>query len=115
MIMIFNPVHRQWDNKGAYADFHRFRRWAWDTLNQAKNHIAACLSHNYHRPNFFNIVSWYLDANFVHEDETGKFVGTPAAGHVRRWLAEKEGMIKHYAHPEVVREIEALGVWNREV
>lgn len=116
MVTIYNLVVKEWDNKGAHPEFHRLRRWAWNNLAQAKNHVATVLSNNYRSASFYEIIAWYLCANFLIEthpkgDATAHEYAN-CSGYVRRWLADHERMIRCSSTPEVVKKIEALGVWK---
>ena len=115
MVMIYNSVLDEWDNKGAEPYFHHLRRWAWNTLGQAKSHVATVLSSNYRSMNFYDIIAWYLGAEFIQETIPGdriELLHTPCTGYVRRWLADHERSIRHSSPPSVVDKIEALGVWK---
>ena len=115
MIMIYNPVLDEWDNKGIGSNFHHLRRWAWDRLAQAKCHISGVLDAYCRTCIFDSIVEWYMNAEFIRETIPGdriELLHTPCAGYVRRWLADHERSIRHGSPPSVVDRIEALGVWK---
>lgn len=111
MVMIYNSVLDEWDNKGAEPYFHHLHRWAWNTLGQAKSHVATVLGSNYRSMNFYDIIAWYLGAEFLAETCT-VLNRTSCTGYVRRWLADHERSIRHGSPPSVVDRIEALGVWK---
>ena len=111
MVMIYNSILDEWDNKGAEPYFHHLRRWAWNTLGQAKSHVATVLGSNYRSINFYDIIAWYLDAEFLTETLSVPH-RTSCVGYVRRWLADHERSIRHGSPPSVVDRIEALGVWK---
>lgn len=117
MVMIYNPAIDEWDNQGIGSNFHHLRRWAWDKLAQAKCHIAGVLDAYCRTTIFDSIVEWYLNAEFIQETIPGdriELLHTPCAGYVRRWLADRERMIRRGATPDVVSYIEKLGVWQED-
>lgn len=114
MVMIWNKQKEEWDNKGTDPQFHPFRRWAWEKLAQAKNHIASVLSNNYSTQHFYEIIEWYMDSEFVSVSDYryGDWEYSSCAGFVRRWLIQHERMIRARSTSDNVQKIEKMGVWQ---
>ena len=100
MFIIKNRVNGEYDTRGLYKPMDTINRSSWNTLAQAKSHVAQKITAVYRNLQY---VDWYINADYIEVDETGTLSVTPVVDHLRKYF--EGNFYAKYLTPEQVSKI----------
>lgn len=84
MFIIKNRVNGEYDTRGLYGSMNTFDRSSWNTLGQAKNHVAQKVTGYWYSLQY---IDWYIDADYIEVNESGTLNVYPVVEHLREYFA----------------------------